>query len=69
MIRRHATRLVLAACTASALAFGAAQALAAPAPAVPGERVCSDYSCNLSCQRKYGTPGSCYYGVCTCWQT
>lgn len=58
-------RLAFAGATAAALAFGATQALAAPAPAGAAEaRACTDDYCrNVVC---YPFPGVCQRGKCLC---
>ena len=58
-------RLAFAGATAAALAFGATQALAAPAVPGPGDaRACTDQYCrNVVC---YPFPGVCQRGKCLC---
>ena len=64
MIRARTARFTLAACTAAALVFGGAQALAAPA-APSQERVCSNRECKAYCAAK-GADGGCVGGMCVC---
>jgi hypothetical protein len=52
---------VFGAATAAALGFGGTQALAAPAPAAEGARVCNPTVCNRICQAIPGSIG----GFCT----
>jgi hypothetical protein len=71
-ITRHAARRwFFGAAMTAALGFGGAQAIAAPAPAADGARVCNPEVCNRICQAIPGsiggfcTPGggcSCYIG-------
>jgi hypothetical protein len=63
-----------AAATVLALGFGAAQAFAAPQPAVKsGEKAfyCSPTSCNFDCQRRGAVGGFCEnlggYQSCACY--
>ncbi|HYW13526.1 MAG TPA: hypothetical protein VE871_16315 [Longimicrobium sp.] len=63
-------RGVLGAATAAALGFGATQALAAPASAVHGAKVCDDAVCDRVCDlTNRGLGGFCSStGVCVCWR-
>jgi len=54
-----------AALVAAALAFGAAQALAAPARAAAPADVCSRRECNDYCAAR-GARGSCVGDMCVC---
>lgn len=65
MKKRGITRLAFAGSTAVALAFGATQALAAPAgPEPTSVRACTDDYCrNVVC---YPFPGVCRGGKCLC---
>lgn len=61
-------RCVLGAGTAMALGFGGAQALAAPAPASAGERVCNARLCDRLCQSLGSIGGVCNPdGFCVCY--
>jgi hypothetical protein len=59
-------RWLFGAATAGALGFGGAQAIAAPAPAVQGEKVCSHDVCNQVCLAIGRRGGFCSEGVCLC---
>ena len=63
-------RGVFGAATAVALGFGGAQALAAPAPAARGEKVCDDRVCDRVCDlTNRGLGGFCSSaGICVCWR-
>lgn len=63
-------RCVFGAGTAMALAFGGAQALAAPAPAAPAEKVCNERVCDRICDlTNRGLGGFCSStGICVCWR-
>lgn len=65
----RAARWLLAATMTASLAFGAAQAFAAPAPAEDGAARCSPSNCTISCQRRGFAGGDCVNSVCICWQT
>ena len=61
-------RCVFGAGTAVALGFGGAQALAAPAPASTGERVCNGRLCDRLCQSLGSIGGVCNEdGFCVCF--
>ena len=65
---RTMRRWVFGAGTAVALGFGAAQAVAAPAPAADGRAVCDDQVCNRVCQAIGAFGGFCNAGGgCSCW--
>ncbi len=60
-------RWVFGAGTAAALGFGGAQALAAPAPASTGEKVCNDEVCRQVCLAANNNGGFCSTrGLCVC---
>ncbi|HST63287.1 MAG TPA: hypothetical protein VLK84_31540 [Longimicrobium sp.] len=60
-------RWVFGAGMAAALGFGGAQALAAPAPAAQGEKVCRDEVCNQVCLAANNNGGFCSsQGLCVC---
>ncbi len=62
-----ARRWVFGAGTVAALGFGGAQALAAPAPAAQGEKVCSDEVCNRVRLATNNNGGFCSTrGLCVC---
>jgi len=63
-------RGVFGVATAAALGFGATQALAAPAPVAPGEKVCDEALCDRICDlTNRGLGGFCSSnGVCVCWR-
>ena len=63
-MRKIRTTLFAAAVSAS-LAFGGAQALAAPA-APAGARGCTPESCQKKCQTQYGVDGFCTGRGCWC---
>jgi hypothetical protein len=61
-------RWVFGAGTAAVLGFGGAQALAAPAPASTGEKVCNGRLCNRICQSLGSIGGVCNPdGFCVCY--
>jgi hypothetical protein len=65
---RTVRRGVFGVATAAALAFGGAQALAAPAPA-QAERVCTDPLCNEVCLATFNNGGVCGpRGICVCFR-
>jgi hypothetical protein len=61
---------VFGAATAAALGFGGTQALAAPAPAAPGEKVCDEEVCDRICDLlNRGFGGFCSSaGTCVCFR-
>jgi hypothetical protein len=63
-------RWVFGAGTAAALGFGGAQAVAAPAPAARGEKVCDEALCDRICDlTNRGLGGFCSStGICVCWR-
>jgi hypothetical protein len=65
-----ARRGVFGVATAAALGFGATQALAAPASAVRGARVCDEAVCDRVCDlTNRGLGGFCSSaGICVCWR-
>jgi hypothetical protein len=67
-MKRLITRGLAAAALAGTLGFGAAQALAAPAPAGEAARVCNDRVCNTICEARWGpfASGRCVDGRCEC---
>ncbi len=67
MIRTRAARLTLAACTAAALGFGAAQALAAPSGDAGGAAVCRPGDCSRACKASGADGGKCTGGMCVCY--
>jgi hypothetical protein len=61
-------RWVFGAGTAAALTFGGGQALAAPAAASTGERVCNERLCDRLCQTLGSIGGVCNPdGFCVCF--
>ena len=67
-MKRILARRCLAAVLAGTLGFGAAQALASPAPARPAEAACIDEVCNRHCEIRFGpfASGRCLDGSCVC---
>lgn len=63
-------RGVFGAAAAASLGFGATQALAAPAPATGGEKVCDEAVCDRVCDlANRGLGGFCSSaGLCVCWR-
>ena len=63
---RTVQRGTFAALMAAALGFGGAQAFAAPAAPVDGERACSGGQCSRDCRRAGYDGGFCDQGGCIC---
>jgi hypothetical protein len=59
-------RICFAAAMVTALGFGGAQALAAPASDAPAARRCQPDTCERRCQREFGAPGFCDGRGCRC---
>ena len=70
MKSRRMRRWVFGAGMAAALGWGGAQAVAAPAPVVRGEKVCDERVCDRVCDlTNRGLGGFCAStGVCVCWR-
>jgi hypothetical protein len=52
---------------AASLGFGAAQAMAAPAPVAVRSQVCAGAACDLLCRQLDYARGQCVEGVCRCF--
>jgi hypothetical protein len=67
-MKRTLTRSLVTVALAGTLGFGAAQAVAAPAPAASRAQVCDPESCNTRCKAAHGpfAHGECWGDDCLC---